>query len=94
MGFTGREAEYPLESSGEVGLVLNCSKDWWAFDTQSIRPSEKMGEGNTGFDEFGAMNVCVVRNQKDGKYVMAYEGVAVDGSRSFGLAVFPDGLKE
>ncbi|KAJ0094956.1 hypothetical protein Patl1_15990 [Pistacia atlantica] len=30
----------PVKSSDEVGLVMNCSKDWWAFDTLSIRPSE------------------------------------------------------
>lgn len=23
-----------------AGSILNCSNDWWAFDTQSIRPSE------------------------------------------------------
>ncbi|XP_057948444.1 uncharacterized protein LOC131144081 [Malania oleifera] len=27
-------------SSVHVGSVMNCSKDWWAFDTHSIRPSE------------------------------------------------------
>ncbi|KAJ7943432.1 Glycosyl hydrolase, five-bladed beta-propellor domain containing protein [Quillaja saponaria] len=60
-----------------------------------VKLGKIMGGGKTGsFDEFGAMNVCVVRNQKDGKYVMAYEGVAADGSRSIGLAVSPDGLKE
>ncbi|OVA08963.1 hypothetical protein BVC80_9097g23 [Macleaya cordata] len=30
----------PVRSSTDVGLVMNCSKDWWAFDTESIRPSE------------------------------------------------------
>lgn len=29
-----------VQSSVDVGLVLNCSNDWWAFDTQSIRPCE------------------------------------------------------
>ncbi|KAI3433028.1 uncharacterized protein J3R85_007212 [Psidium guajava] len=29
-----------VKSSNVAGLVLNCSKDWWAFDTMSIRPSE------------------------------------------------------
>lgn len=29
-----------VQSSSEAGLVLNCSKDWWAFDTESVRPSE------------------------------------------------------
>lgn len=30
----------PAQSSSEVGVVLNCGKDWWAFDTEGIRPSE------------------------------------------------------
>ncbi|KAI3935730.1 hypothetical protein MKX01_032914 [Papaver californicum] len=28
------------QSSSDVCCVMNCSQDWWAFDTQSIRPSE------------------------------------------------------
>ena len=53
-----------------------------------------MGGGKAGsFDEFGVMNPCVVRNKRDGNYLMAYEGVAADGRRSIGLAVSPDGLK-
>ena len=30
----------PVRSSGDVGLVMNCAKDWWTFDTMSVRPSE------------------------------------------------------
>lgn len=30
----------PARSSSDVGFVLNCGKDWWAFDTDRIRPSE------------------------------------------------------
>lgn len=30
----------PVISSGDVGIVMNCSQDWWAFDTMSIRPSQ------------------------------------------------------
>ncbi|KAA8532957.1 hypothetical protein F0562_032926 [Nyssa sinensis] len=51
------------------------------------------GGANGGFDEFGVVNACVVRNRKDGKYVMVYEGVAEDGGRSIGVAVSMDGLK-
>ncbi|KAI8527585.1 hypothetical protein RHMOL_Rhmol12G0086700 [Rhododendron molle] len=29
-----------VTSSEDTGLVMDCSKDWWAFDTQSIRPCE------------------------------------------------------
>lgn len=60
-----------------------------------VKLGKIMGGGLSGcFDEFGVMNACVVRSNKDGKYVMAYEGVAADGGRSIGLAVSPDGLKD
>lgn len=53
------------------------------------------GGGKDGcFDEFGALNARVVRNRKDGKYLMAYEGVDAKGKRSIGLAVSSDGLKD
>jgi predicted GH43/DUF377 family glycosyl hydrolase len=52
------------------------------------------GGGSDSFDELGVMNARVVRNRKDGKYVMAYEGVAADGGRSIGLAVSSTGLKD
>ncbi|XP_043723183.1 uncharacterized protein LOC122670394 [Telopea speciosissima] len=29
-----------VRSSTETGMVMNCSKDWWAFDTESVRPSD------------------------------------------------------
>ncbi|KAK9277228.1 hypothetical protein L1049_006767 [Liquidambar formosana] len=51
------------------------------------------GGSDHSFDELGVMNARVVRNQKDGKYLMAYEGVAANGGRSIGLAESPDGLK-
>lgn len=52
------------------------------------------GGGNSGgFDQFGVMNPRVVKNTKDGSYVMAYEGVDEKGRTSIGLAVSPDGLK-
>ncbi|XP_062111547.1 uncharacterized protein LOC133823009 [Humulus lupulus] len=50
--------------------------------------------GKSGaFDELGGLNACVVRSRKDGKYLMAYEGVSGNGERSIGLAVSLDGLK-
>ncbi|KAJ4961062.1 hypothetical protein NE237_020972 [Protea cynaroides] len=52
------------------------------------------GGAKDSFDEFGVMNAHVVRNRKDGGYVMAYEGLAADGQRRIGLAVSPDGLKD
>ncbi|CAK9140051.1 unnamed protein product [Ilex paraguariensis] len=60
-----------------------------------VKLAKIIGGGPTGcFDEFGVLNASVVRNRKDGKYVMAYEGVAADGRRSIGLAVSLDGLKD
>ncbi|GMH27561.1 hypothetical protein Nepgr_029404 [Nepenthes gracilis] len=35
----GQEA---AQSSTDVGLVMTCGGDWWAFDTRSIRPSDVM----------------------------------------------------
>ncbi|XP_059655824.1 uncharacterized protein LOC132302854 [Cornus florida] len=59
-----------------------------------VKSGKILGKGTKGsFDEFGAMNAHVVRKQKDGTYLMAYEGVAADGGRSIGLAVSPDGMK-
>lgn len=53
------------------------------------------GGGKNGcFDEFGVLNARVVRNRKDGKYLMAYEGVDAKGNRSIGLAVSSHGLKD
>ncbi|KAM7251044.1 hypothetical protein ACFE04_022927 [Oxalis oulophora] len=52
------------------------------------------GGGNGKFDEFGAKNPCVVKNKKDGTYVMAYEGLGAGGARSIGIAMSPDGLGE
>ncbi|XP_052186249.1 uncharacterized protein LOC127797414 [Diospyros lotus] len=51
------------------------------------------GGGNGAFDELGATNPHVVRNPRDGKYLMVFEGVAADEERSIGLAVSNDGLK-
>ncbi|KAJ4850748.1 hypothetical protein Tsubulata_019315 [Turnera subulata] len=58
----------------------------------------KLGKIMTGgkrgsFDELGAINACVVRNNKDGKYLMVYEGVAADGTTGIGLTVSSDGLR-
>ncbi|GLT27825.1 hypothetical protein SLA2020_027960 [Shorea laevis] len=53
-----------------------------------------MGGGSIGsFDECGVKHACVIRNRKEGNYLMAYEGVSADGKRSIGLAESPDGLK-
>ncbi|XP_076928847.1 uncharacterized protein LOC143592961 [Bidens hawaiensis] len=52
------------------------------------------GGGGGGFDEYGVMNPCVVRNKKDGGYYMVYEGVGFDGGRSIGLAQSLNGLQD
>ncbi|XP_055806351.1 uncharacterized protein LOC129874969 [Solanum dulcamara] len=51
------------------------------------------GGGIGGFDELGVLNPHVVRNRKDGKYLMVYEGVDGNGRRSIGMAISSDGLK-
>ncbi|CAL9168776.1 uncharacterized protein LOC103996730 [Musa acuminata AAA Group] len=59
-----------------------------------VKLGEVLGRGPAGsFDEAGARNAHVVRNQRDGSYLMAYEGVSVEGATRIGLAVSSDGLK-
>ncbi|KDP41232.1 hypothetical protein JCGZ_15639 [Jatropha curcas] len=59
-----------------------------------VKLGKIMGKGKEGcFDELGTKNACVVRNGKNGKYLMAYEGVDSNGNRSIGMAESPDGLK-
>ncbi|CAM8877354.1 unnamed protein product [Rhodiola kirilowii] len=62
-----------------------------------VKLGKVLGAGNVGaFDERGAMNACVARNKKDGKYkyVMVYEGVSGGGGRSLGVAESADGLRD
>ncbi|KAF5449584.1 hypothetical protein F2P56_030014 [Juglans regia] len=76
--------------NGEFGIGIARSRDGIRW----VKLGKIMGGGGRGcFDEFGVMNARAVRNQKDGNYVMAYEGIAADGRRSIGLAVSSDGLK-
>ncbi|XP_057777215.1 uncharacterized protein LOC130995803 [Salvia miltiorrhiza] len=48
---------------------------------------------NGAFDEGGVLNPHVLRDRRDGKYVMVYEGVGGE-RRSIGVAESLDGLKE
>ncbi|XAR65218.1 hypothetical protein NMG60_11009259 [Bertholletia excelsa] len=76
--------------NGQFAIGLARSRDGIRW----VKLGKIMGGGSTGsFDEFGVMNAHVVRNAKDGSYLMAYEGVAAEGVRSIGLAVSSDGLK-
>jgi hypothetical protein len=45
------------------------------------------------FEEGGVRNGHVTRNEKDGKYLMVYEGIDSDGRANIGLAESADGLK-
>ncbi|GAV63155.1 hypothetical protein CFOL_v3_06675 [Cephalotus follicularis] len=59
-----------------------------------VKLGKTMGGGSDGsFDEYGVKNACVVRNRRDGKYLMAYEGVSANGVTSIGVALSEDGLK-
>lgn len=81
---------FDLEN-GEFAIGIARSRDGMKW----VKLGKIMGGGKRGgFDEFGVKNACVVKNKKDGKYVMTYEGVADDGKRSIGLAVSTDGLKD
>ncbi|KAJ4711386.1 Glycosyl hydrolase, five-bladed beta-propellor domain containing protein [Melia azedarach] len=76
---------------GRFGIGIARSRDGIKW----LKLGKAMGGGLRGcFDELGVKNPCVVRNKKDGKYLMAYEGVTADGKSSIGLAVSTDGLKD
>lgn len=79
--------------NGEFCIGMARSRDGirWVKLGKIIISGEKK---NGGFDEVGVLNPNVVRSRKDGKYLMAYEGVNGKGERSIGLAVSQDGLKE
>lgn len=77
--------------NGHFGVGIARSRDGIRW----VKLGKIMGGGAKGsFDELGVKNACVVRNRKDGNYLMAYEGVSADGMRSIGFAMSPDGLKE
>ncbi|KAB1208250.1 hypothetical protein CJ030_MR7G027337 [Morella rubra] len=77
--------------NGEFGIGIARSRDGIKW----VKLGKTMGGGGSGsFDELGVMNARIVRNRKDGKYLMAYEGIAADGGRSIGLAVSSNGLKD
>ncbi|XP_061370882.1 uncharacterized protein LOC133313516 [Gastrolobium bilobum] len=76
---------------GHFAIGLARSRDGIRW----VKLGKIMGGGKSGsFDEFGVMNTSVIRNWRNGNYVMAYEGVDADGRRSIGMAISPDGLKE
>lgn len=75
---------------GQFAIGLARSRDGIRW----VKLGKIMGGGSKDlFDELGVKNASVVKNPKDGKYLMAYEGVDAHGNRSIGLAVSPDGLK-
>lgn len=76
--------------NGEFGIGIARSRDGIKW----VKLGKVIGGRRGFFDEFGAVNPCVVRNKKDGKYLMAYEGIGGDGERSIGLAVSCEGLKD
>ncbi|KAL4569508.1 hypothetical protein LXL04_025147 [Taraxacum kok-saghyz] len=76
---------------GHFGIGMARSRDGMKW----VKLGKIIGGGLVGnFDEYGVMNPCVVKNKKDGGYLMVYEGVGVDGRRSIGLARSSDGLKD
>ncbi|PRQ40743.1 putative glycosyl hydrolase, five-bladed beta-propellor domain-containing protein [Rosa chinensis] len=77
--------------NGHFGIGMARSRDGIRW----VKLGKIIGGGAKGsFDELGVKNACVVRNRKEGNYLMAYEGASADGKMSIGLAVSPDGLKD
>ncbi|KAF8040472.1 hypothetical protein BT93_B2639 [Corymbia citriodora subsp. variegata] len=75
---------------GEYCIGIARSRDGIKW----LKLGKIMGGRKGCFDERGAMNARVVKNKKDGQYLMVYEGVGRHGERSIGAAVSSDGLKD
>ncbi|XP_031386269.1 uncharacterized protein LOC116199853 [Punica granatum] len=75
---------------GELCIGIARSRDGIKW----VKLGKILGGRRGCFDECGAVNAHVVRDRKDGKYFMVYEGVDSNGERSIGFAVSNDGLKE
>ncbi|XP_052198768.1 uncharacterized protein LOC127805954 [Diospyros lotus] len=77
--------------NGKFAVGLARSRDGIRW----VKLGKILGGGSRGcFDELGSMNPHVVRNPKDGSYLMAYEGVDAEGVRSIGMAVSSDRLRQ
>nr|CAD1826460.1 unnamed protein product [Ananas comosus var. bracteatus] len=88
-----------IEGEHHSGALIDVGapREWDSLSRDGIR-WVKLGKvldgGAAGcFDEGGVRCGHVVRDQKDGKYVMVYEGVCGNGRTSIGLAESVDGLK-
>uniref|UniRef100_A0A2N9HDE7 Small ribosomal subunit protein mS23 n=1 Tax=Fagus sylvatica TaxID=28930 RepID=A0A2N9HDE7_FAGSY len=80
---------WPISQDGRHWARIEVGLGGWWVKLGNIMG----GGGSSSFDEFWVMNVHIVRNRKDGKYVMAYEGVAAEMGSCIGLAVSSNGLK-
>ncbi|XP_021747087.1 uncharacterized protein LOC110712926 [Chenopodium quinoa] len=79
----------------KFGIGIARSRDGIKWVKLGKIKSIGLGGSSEGcFDEMGVVNASVVRNNKVGNYLMAYEGVARDGKSSIGLAVSKDGLTD
>ncbi|KAK4785959.1 hypothetical protein SAY86_002648 [Trapa natans] len=78
------------KETGEFCIGMARSRDGIKW----VKLGKVLGGRRGCFDECGVVNAHVVRNGKDGKYLMVYEGVDMKGERSIGFAVSNDGLKE
>lgn len=77
--------------NGHFAVGIARSRDGMRW----VKLGKILGEGaKGGFDERGVVNARVLRNRKDGKYLMVYEGVDANGRRSIGMAESSDGLKQ
>ncbi|KAL0287505.1 UNVERIFIED_CONTAM: hypothetical protein Scaly_2761700 [Sesamum calycinum] len=76
--------------NGHFAVGIARSRDGMRW----VKLGKILSAGTHGaFDERGIVNARVLRNKKDGEYLMVYEGVDGDGKRSIGRAVSSDGLR-
>ncbi|KAG8366374.1 hypothetical protein BUALT_Bualt17G0073100 [Buddleja alternifolia] len=81
---------YDVEK-GHFSIGIARSRDGMRW----IKLGKVLGGGQNGaFDERGIVNARVLRNRRDGKYLMVYEGVGGDRRRGIGMAVSSDGLRD
>ncbi|XP_008787081.2 uncharacterized protein LOC103705221 [Phoenix dactylifera] len=76
---------------GQFAIGIARSRDGIRW----VKLGKVLGGGADGdFDDAGTRYGHVVRDERHGRYLMAYEGVCKNGRTSIGLAASGDGLKE
>ncbi|KAJ3677395.1 hypothetical protein LUZ60_003119 [Juncus effusus] len=81
---------FDVESGGNaIGIARSLDGIKW------VKLKKLLERGLVGsFDEAGVRNGHVVKNERNNKYLMVYEGISNNGKISIGLAESENGLKD